>query len=72
MPWRLAVGADCCLFLGLYGIVLMLDPERPQLFQSSVVAVAAVIFLSLVPVLLYRYFKATKSAGYNKRSSRIL
>lgn len=61
MLWRLAVGADCRLFLSLYCIVLILDPEVSRSsVQSSVAAVVAVIFMSLVPVLLYRYLRQQK------------
>lgn len=60
--WRLVLGADCCLFLGLYFVLVTLDPEVSRsVVQSSLALCAAVFFLSSAAVFLYRYHKTTQA-----------
>lgn len=60
--WRLVLGADCCLFLGLYFGLVAMEPEVTRSsVQSSLARGAAVFFLSSVAVFLYRYYRTIRS-----------
>lgn len=62
--WRLVLGADCCLFLGLYCVLVTMDPEVSRSsVQSSIAICAAAVFLSSAVVFLYRYIKASRYEG---------
>ncbi len=72
--WRLVLGADCCLFLGLYFVLVKLDPDVSRsVVQSSLALCAAVFFLSSTAVFLYRYHKTTRAepGGFSPKSPGI-
>lgn len=60
--WWLVLGADCCLFLGLYFVLVAMDPEVTRSsVQSSLARGAAVFLLSSAAVFLYRYNRTSRS-----------
>ena len=60
--WWLVLGADCCLFLGLYFVLVAMEPEVTRnSVQASLARGAAVFFLSSAAVFLYRYTRTRRS-----------
>jgi len=60
--WWLVLGADCSLFLGLYFVMVSMEPEITRSsVQSSLSRVAAVLFLLAAALFLYRYQRTNRS-----------
>ena len=60
--WWLVLGADCSLFLGLYFVMVSMEPEIARSsVQFSLSRVAAVLFLLAAALFLYRYQRTNRS-----------
>ena len=59
--WRVALGADCCLFLGLYCVLVTQDPEVSRSsVRLSITILGAILFLLGAVAFLCRYYRITR------------